>query len=440
MGAPNVVLIVSDDQRWDSMGAMPNVQRLLAQHGITYTNAYVTTPVCCPSRASILTGRYARNTGVLDNYGPTGGAPVFDDGDTIATRLHSVGYHTALVGKYMNGYDALPACYIPPGWTDWHAISGDAALSYYDMTLSENGRLNSYGAGPADYQGTVLTDIATDWLATVPEPFFLYFTPSNPHRPALAAPEDTGSYEGVEPWRPESFDEEDTSDKPWDGLVPKMGPVDLKLADRMNQRMKESLQTLDGMVADIVATLEERGVIDNTVVIFTSDNGWMLGEHRLVSKTWPYEESIRVPMVVRTPRSEEPSVNDNLVLNIDLAPTIQGWAGASGDTDGFPLTSAGWPPGAWPFEIPPRPRGDFVVEWLGAERDDPEVPPRYSALHTKRYAYIEYENGWRELYDLKSDPLQMTNLADEPGSAMLVGVLARTLHARLAGDQDIVVP
>ena len=211
--------------------------------------------------------------------------------------------------------------------------------------------------------------------------------------------------------------------------------------------MKESLRSLDRMVADIYSALEERGVLDNTVIIFTSDNGWLMGEHRLVSKTWPYEESIRVPMVVYTPRTPAQAFDANLVLNIDLAPTIAGLAGASSDgMDGKPLWSGA--AGNWKYPdmlVPPigfgtSPHRDFVIEWLGGERDNPEVPPRYSALHTKRYVYIEYENGWRELYDLKSDPLQLENIAEDPENYLLVGALARTLHARLAGDQDVIVP
>lgn len=432
-----MVVILSDDQRWDSLDVMPNVRRLLGEHGVTYEKAYVTTPVCCPSRASILTGDYSRNTGVLDNHGAIGGAKAFDDTDTLATRLHSSGYHTALVGKYLNEYDSLPACYIPPGWDSWHAIHGEAADHYYGMTLSENGRLNQYGAGPADYQGTVLTQAANDWLATVPEPFFLYFAPSNPHRPAIAAPEDTGSFEGTAPWRPESYDEPDTSDKPWDGLVPPMDAVDVKTADRMNQRMKESLRSLDRMVADMVGTLKERGVLDNTVIIFMSDNGWLVGEHRLLSKTWPYEESIRVPLVIRMPWATGARTSNDLALNIDLAPTIAALAGAdAGGMDGAQLQEVTNPllPTADPGQ---GTRGDFVVEWLGADRDNPEVPPRYSALHTRRYVYVEYENGWRELYDLREDPLQLHNLADSQGEGLLMGVMARTLHDRLEGGTQV---
>jgi len=436
-GAPNVVLILSDDQRFDSMNSMPNVQALLGGHGVTFPNAYVTTPVCCPSRSSILTGQYSRHTGVFQNFGEHGGASAFSDGSTLATWLHSSGYHTALVGKYLNDYEALPACYIPPGWDTWDAIVGEAADHYYNATITENGREVTYGAGPSDYQTTVLTGLATEWIAKTPAPFFLYFAPSSPHRPAIPAPGDVGAYDGIQPFRPPSFNEPDTSDKPWDGQIAPMTAADIGVADRMNEHQREALISLDEDVAKIVDALKQRGVLDNTVIIYMSDNGWLLGEHRLLSKTWPYEESIKVPMVWRLPWSDTARSNPAQVLNIDLAPTIAELAGAkAGPVDGTSLVpmlrwdAATWDPSSGP--PPGTGRSDFVIEWLGSDLSAMEGPPPYEGVHTQRYVYVEYANGWRELYDLQTDAEQLNNLAGIAAYSELQAKLTARLKELLA--------
>ena len=436
-GAPNVVLILSDDQRFDSMNSMPNVQALLGGHGVTFPNAYVTTPVCCPSRSSILTGQYSRHTGVFQNFGEHGGASAFSDGSTLATWLHSSGYHTALVGKYLNDYEALPACYIPPGWDTWDAIVGEAADHYYNATITENGREVTYGAGPSDYQTTVLTGLATEWIAKTPAPFFLYFAPSSPHRPAIPAPGDVGAYDGIQPFRPPSFNEPDTSDKPWDGQIAPMTAADIGVADRMNEHQREALISLDEDVAKIVDALKQRGVLDNTVIIYMSDNGWLLGEHRLLSKTWPYEESIKVPMVWRLPWADAARSNPAQVLNIDLAPTIAELAGAEpGPVDGTSLVpmlrwdAATWDPSSGP--PPGTGRSDFVIEWLGIDLSAVEGPPPYEGVHSQRYVYVEYANGWRELYDLQTDPEQLNNLAGIAAYSELQAKLTARLKELLA--------
>lgn len=436
-GAPNIVLILTDDQRYDSMNSMPNVQKLLGAHGVTFPNAYVTTPVCCPSRTSILTGRYSRHTGVYENYGPNGGAPAFDESSSLATWLHSAGYHTALIGKYLNNYEALPACYIPPGWDTWDAIVGEAADHYYNATITENGREVTYGAGPSGYQTTVLTSLATDWIARTSGPFFLYFAPSSPHRPAIPAPDDVHAYDNIPPYRPPAFNEPDVSDKPWRDQVPPMTAFDIRVADHMNEHQREALISLDEGVAKIVDALKAKGVLDNTVIIFMSDNGWLLGEHRLLSKTWPYEESIKVPMVWRLPWAEQARVNPAQVLNIDLAPTIAELASAEpGLVDGTSLVPLlKWDPTTWDPSSGPPPgtgRSDFVIEWLGRDLTGVQGPAPYEGVHTRRYVYIEYANGWRELYDLETDPDQLNNLAGDPAYAELQAKMAERLKVLLA--------
>jgi arylsulfatase A-like enzyme len=423
----NIVLIVTDDQRADTLQFMPNVERLLAGHGVTFRNFFVTTPLCCPSRASILTGQYSRHTGVLDNFGPHGGALSFDDHSTVATWLSDAGYTNGLVGKYLNQYSALGRCYFPPGWDEWDARISEPQSHYFDYTLDENGRLVNYGRSPSDYSTTVITRKAKRFLDSTPEPFFLYLATTTPHVPARTLPRDRGRFRGLAPSRPPSFDEADAEDKPWSGLVQPLTTERIASTDRTREHMVESLQALDRSVATLVRELRAQGRLGRTVILFTSDNGFLLGEHRLVSKIWPYEESLRVPLVIRVPWLATPRTDSNLALNIDLAPTIAELAGVrpSIAQDGRSLVPLMRGLGE------SRSRKAFVVEWLGDHGEDPEAPPPYEGIRTSRYVYVEYRNGWRELYDLARDPYELENLADDLGRTALRTTLATELHRLL---------
>jgi N-acetylglucosamine-6-sulfatase len=423
----NVVLIVTDDQRADTLRFMPNVERLLAGHGVTFRNFFVTTPLCCPSRASILTGQYSRHTGVLDNFGPDGGAMSFDDHSTVSTWLANAGYTNALVGKYLNQYSALGRCYFPPGWDEWDARISEPQSHYFDYTLDENGRLVNYGRSPPDYSTTVITRKAVGFIDSTPEPFFLYLGTTTPHVPARTLPRDRGRFRGLSPSRPPSFDETDVDDKPWSGLIQPLGTSQIASADRTREHMIESLQALDRSVATLVRELRTEGRLGRTVILFTSDNGFLLGEHRLVSKIWPYEEALRVPLVIRVPWLASPRTDSHLALNIDLAPTIAELAGVrpSIAQDGRSLVPLMRGQGG------SRGRNAFVVEWLGDHGADPEAPPPYEGIHTSRYVYVEYRNGWRELYDLARDPYELENLAEDPARTTLRTTLATELHRLL---------
>jgi arylsulfatase A-like enzyme len=216
-----------------------------------------------------------------------------------------------------------------------------------------------------------------------------------------------------------------------------MTAFDTRVADHMNEHQREALISLDEGVAQIVDALASRGVLDNTVIVYMSDNGWLLGEHRLLSKTWPYEESIRVPMVWRLPWGDQARSNPTQVLNIDIAPTIAELASAkSGLVDGTSLVPMlRWDPATWDPSSGPPPgtgRSDFVIEWRGRDLTGVEGPSPYEGIHTQRYVYIEYSNGWRELYDLQTDPDQLNNLAGDPTYADLQAKMAARLEALLA--------
>ncbi|CAN5185625.1 hypothetical protein BH20ACT24_BH20ACT24_09560 [soil metagenome] len=418
---PNIVLIVTDDQRWDTLSVMPNVRRLLGGRGVTFENAFVTTALCCPSRASILTGQASRHTGVHRNDVPDGGAPAFDDDSTLATWLSDAGYETALIGKYLNNYDLLGPTYVPPGWDDWHAVTGRPEISFYGYSLNENGRVVRYGNRPEDYSTSVLTDRAVAFIRQATGPFLLYFAPIAPHLPARPAPEDEGRLAGIDPWRPPSFDEGDVSDKPWAGTFPSLTDAERATTDADRVAMLESLLAVDRGVAEIVRTLEARGELEDTLFVYTSDNGYFWGEHRMSGKVWPYEEAIRVPLVVRGPGVRDPGRTEpGLALNIDLAATV---SEAAGVTPGLPQDgrslmpllrgeAAGW-------------RDAFVVEFLGV------APPPFEAIRTETHLYVEYRNGWRELYDLRADPLELENRAEDPSYAAIRTALARRLSELL---------
>jgi N-acetylglucosamine-6-sulfatase len=424
---PNIVLILTDDQRADTLWAMPHVRSLLGAHGVTFPNAFVTTPFCCPSRASILTGLYSHHTGVLSDGPPDGGAPAFDDRSTIATWLSSAGYETAFVGKYLNAYRLLGPTYVPPGWDRWDAIESEPIASrYYGYTLNQDGRLVRYGSTDLDYSTAVLGRLGLDFLRTARPPFFLELAPIAPHGPAVPAPGDSGRFADATPAGPPSFDEADVSDKPWAGTRPAMSPEAVGSVTRLQRSMLESLLEVDRAVRAIVAELRAGGQLSNTVIVFTSDNGVLLGEHRMRGKMWPYEEAIRVPLVIRSPWISEPLVDRRLALNIDLAPTLADLAGVAPATpvDGSSFASllrgdqAG---GRW--------RRAFVVEYLG-DQHPPGAPPDYTAIRTSRSLYVRYANGWRELYDLRADPFELANLASDPLEADRVRAL-RALLARL---------
>src|SRR5258708_1809294 len=219
---PNIIFILTDDQPTESLPYMPNLQKELVAKGITFVNGYVTTPLCCPSRASILTGLYAHNHGVLTDRPPQGGATVFKDAQTIAVWLKAQGYRTALIGKYLNNYDALsPPGYVPPGWDEWDVFMTQGKNDmgyYYGYSLSDNGRVIQYGQNPADYSADVLTAKALKFIQdSGNQPFFLYLAFYNPHQTYQAADRYKDMFKTdaeFTPYRPPNFLQQDLADKP----------------------------------------------------------------------------------------------------------------------------------------------------------------------------------------------------------------------------------
>jgi N-acetylglucosamine-6-sulfatase len=422
---PSIVLVLTDDQRWDTLWAMRTVERSLVAHGVTFTNSFVANPLCCPSRSSILTGQYSHSTGVYLNSGRHGGFRAFHDKRTIATVLHAAGYTTGLFGKYLNRYGvaAGDAAYVPPGWDRWGVFV--AKTKYYDYRLTDGRHVTSYGNDPAAYSTDVLAGKAVSFVEHAPKPFFLEFAPFGPHEPATPPPRYTKAFSDASWAKPPSFNERDLSDKP--AYIRRVGPLTPKQvaqAEQFRRKQLASALAVDDAVGALVKALKARHMLHTTMIVFASDNGVAWGEHPLIAarKLVPYEEPIRVPLVIRyDPLTHGRKRQDGrLAVNVDYAPTFAALAGRTmPHAEGHSLVPllAGRPL-AW--------RHDFLIEHLGG-LPQPDVPT-YCAVRGERYKYVLYQTREEELYDLRLDPYELQNQASNPALA----ALKDRLHARLA--------
>lgn len=400
---PNIILVVTDDQRWDTIWSMATVRRVLVAKGVKFTQAHTVDPLCCPSRASILTGTYPHTHGVYGNQNSGGGFAGFDDArPTIATVLDNAGYRTSLVGKYLNGYgkrDAgRPPTYIPPGWDDWHGLLTGGAKDYYSYGLSENGTLKHYGSQPADYLTDVLANRARHFVAAdAPKPFFLYWTPLAPHLSAVPSPAYEHAFDDLSPWRPNTYNEHEINDKPlWVRNLPEITNSAGKRIDDFRERQYETLQSVDDGLKAILGELS-RPELENTFVVFTSDNGYQWGEHRLHSKNFAYEENTRVPLVIRWGRMGAGTVSNELATTIDLAPTLAALAGTSmPGAEGLnllPTLRAGAPL-----------RDEHLIESAG------KLSPPFCMLRSRTFTFTHLATGEEEYYNVDADPLQARNV------------------------------
>jgi N-acetylglucosamine-6-sulfatase len=433
---PNVVVLMTDDQTLESMRIMPEVRRTLSDRGTTFTHSCVSFALCCPSRATFLTGQYAHNHGVLGNRAPTGGYGRLDRRETLPVWLQRAGYRTMHVGKFLNRYGLDLGPYnVPPGWDEWHGSVDPLTYQYYGTTLNENGALRSY---PSDYSTDLYAGRAVDLIGRAAKhdaPFFLSVAFLAPHDggprelsdPAgvltpLPAPRHRDRFvaEPLPPSVRASFNEADMSDKP--AYLRAFPPIGRQRAEAIEENYRQRLESLlavDEAVAAIANALRAGGELDNTLVIFTSDNGFFHGEHRMPNeKMLVYEPSIRVPLIMRGPGVPAGAERRQLVTNADLAPTILDVAGASPTKpqDGSSLM---------PLLADPR------LEWgrdLLIEGAEGFIVRGFAAIRTYRYVYAEYTTGERELYDLERDPHQLHSVHDDPTYAPVRAGLARRLR------------
>ncbi len=409
---PNVLVILTDDQRIDEMRVLPKTRALLAEHGTTFANSFVAYSLCCPSRSTFLTGQYAHNHGVLANGAPTGGYPRLDHTNTLPVWLQAAGYYTAHIGKYLNNYGVdSPAP--PPGWSRWFGLIDPLTYKLFDYKVSDEGAEVSYGHTPAEYQTDVLAAEAETLLrsrAGEGKPFFVTVAPVVPHLeringdqvPPRPAPRYATAFANdALPSRP-AYDEADVADKPGHiRRLPRLtGARATRVLDIYRARLA-SLLAVDDMVERLVTALADTGQLDHTVILFTSDNGFLLGEHRVPDqKYFPYEESIRVPLIIRGGGFPVGITALQPVSNIDLAPTIVALTGAKPRRvmDGQPLL---------PLVLDPSQGKDrmLLIEGYGAGSSKPP----FRAVRDPRYLYAEWANGEKELYDLQTDPYELNS-------------------------------
>ena len=436
---PNIVFILADDFSWNLVRFMPRVKRM-QKDGVSLARYYVTDSLCCPSRASIFTGKFPHNTGIFTNGGRAGGWPLFHsrglENDTFATRLQAAGYSTAFMGKYMNGYapsrfvDGEPA-YVPPGWDTW--VGAGDAYTNYNYVLNEDGTLVSYGGGPEDYLTDVLARKGSEFIESAAladrKPFLLELSTFTPHAPFTPAPRHARDFPNLRAPRTPAFDESDISDKPtWLAGHKTLRARQLSSIDSGFRRRAQSVEAIDELLATLQETLRRTKQLSNTYIFFTSDNGYHMGEHRLANgKQTAFETDIRVPLIVTGPGVPHGTSVSALASNIDLYPTFVRIGGGVVPTtiDGHSLGALlrGTAVRGW--------RKAILVEHHGPDRSrsDPDYqtvyagnPMSYEAIRTQDGAYVEYVNGELEYYDMVKDPYQLSNAASrltEPSRAQL---------------------
>lgn len=490
-GRPNILVVMTDDMAASDLKLMPKVQRLLVDKGTTFTQAIDSFPLCCPARATFLTGQYAHNHGVAGNFYPYGWYGMEGRANTLPSWLQDAGYRTGLIGKWLNGYGALDAHgEVPAGFDMWRGLLDVSAYDYYNFVMNVDGELRTWGDAefarnlvefaeievipnpggllgvltklveefgppPYDYWGTedpddytvdVTGEITNDLIAAERrkrEPFFLWWAPAAPHRedvattlmgrpgpdprPPVRYEEKSAEYELP---RPPSFNEADISDKRTNMLedAKLMTPAQIEQLELDYQGRVGSLLAVDDWVGRMVETLRRTGQLGRTVIMFVSDNGWLQGEHRITGdKFLPYEESVRIPLVMRGPGIPAGRTVQGQVSNVDLAPTLLDVANADpGRTmDGISLLPAIYNPKKLPSRA-------LHIEAL-ARLFEGDIPINrwdrpYSGVRTERYTYVVWtETGEIELYDRQRDPYQLQNVADDPAYAAVKARLATKL-------------
>lgn len=446
---PNVVVFLTDDQQASTLRAMPAVQRELVGRGRTFENTVSALPLCCPGRATLQTGKYPHNTGVYENNPPHGGWPRFAEGghdrSTAAVWLRDAGYRTGYLGRYMHHYDGSST---PPGFDLFNAEVEPPAANEpgatFTNTLGQEAPLPVPEGGTVDsVVGKRTVNVVRDW-APREEPFFLQVGFEAPHAPAYHEDRDAGLFRGRGVPRTPAWNEQDVSDKP--GWVREKPPLEQQKirqagefcrgkhasatgqADCLYRNMLRSLQTVDRTVAGVTGALAEAGELDNTYLLFYTDNGLHLGEHRLAyGKLTPYGTDTGFPLIARGPGISPGSASDKLVGNHDVAPTLADIAGveAPGADGRSFLPVATGDPDDWRTALYSERR---VFPDQGPLKGGVQDVPAWEAVRTERFSYVEYATGERELYDLGTDPHETDSLNTDPEYAGLMADLSARLN------------
>ncbi|HET6877535.1 MAG TPA: sulfatase [Jatrophihabitans sp.] len=432
----NIVLILTDDLSTNLVPYMPHVQAMM-DAGMSFTNYTVTNSLCCPSRSSIFTGEFPHNTGVQTNLAPNGGYYAFqayhDETHTFAVTLQKAGYRTGFYGKYLNGYSPVQEPANPPGWTDWGGVDG-GGYAEHNFNISLNGKIVHYGYGPRNYTTTVLDRLGRrfiDHAAAAGSPFALEISTFAPHHPAVPARQDRFSFPDAIAPRTQSYDVHPTDAPHWLAKLPPLSETKIARGDNIFRRRVRCVQAVDRLIGHIEDELRATHQLSNTVLIFSSDNGFHIGEHGLFAgKLTPYETDVNVPLVVDGPGIAPGSVDAHAVENIDLAPTFDelGESPIPADVDGHSFV-----PLLYGEQVSWRTLADVEHAYTGGNPHDPDFQPfpsgrlpPYRALRSPTFTYVEYAGGDREYYDRVNDPEEMHNIYSSLSPARVA-----ELHAEL---------
>ena len=439
---PNIVFILTDDLSWNLINdrIAPHVAQLERQ-GETFDHYFVADSLCCPSRSTIFTGLFPHDTKVVTNLPPNGGFQKFQsqglDQKSFAVALHSAGYQTSLLGKYLNGYgDPLNHrnAPVPPGWSDWH-VSNSTGYAEFNYFLNDNGTFNRY-RGPAKYGVDVLNSDAQSFIGhAAGKPFAIEVATFAPHKPYTPAPRNAHDFPGLKEPRDPSFNAENVNPPLWLGQRPPLGPKKVANIDGSYRKRAQAVEAVDKLLADTEATLAARHLTNKTYIVFSSDNGYHLGQHRLIrGKQTAFDTDIRVPLIVAGPGIPRGRVVSQVVQNIDLYPTFVQLAGATpaAPIDGHSILPLLHPSGS----APPWPTVALVEHQGGDSPADPDFegggsnPTTYEAIristkHLPEFkgpveaVYVEYRDPQHETeyYDIAKDPYELRNIAQSLGAA-----------------------
>jgi arylsulfatase A-like enzyme len=436
---PNIVFILTDDLSMNLVQYMPHVLKM-QQEGVTFANYFVTDSLCCPSRSSIFTGRYPHNTGIYRNIGTDGGYLGFHarghEQAIFATALSAAGYRTAMLGKYLNGYE--PEIHpVPPGWTMW-AVAGNG-YGEFNYNLNQDGTIVRYGHRPTDYLTDVLSSLAVPFIKqSAGTPFLIEIATFAPHAPYTPAPRDADALPELRAPRTPAFDAAPDADAPqWLLQHRSLSDADGAGIDRDFRKRAQSVRAVDKMIGELQAAVAAIGEAHNTYFVFSSDNGYHMGEHRLMpGKMTAYDTDIHGPLIVTGPGVPAGGTVKEIVENIDLCPTFTELGGmvTSTSIDGRSLVPLlhGQQVAAW--------RTVALIEHRGPLQNvvDPDLPgvrsgnpTTYEALRGLTFLYVEYANGEKEYHDLMTDPDELRNTY-----ASLTREAKASLHATLAAVQS----
>jgi N-acetylglucosamine-6-sulfatase len=438
---PNIVYVLTDDLSLDLVRHMPAVLGM-ERRGVTFDDYFVSDSLCCPSRSSIFTGDYPHDTGVYTNIGSQGGITAFyrhrNEYRSFDVYLQRAGYVTAFMGKYLNGYLQGPRrspvanTYVPPGWDTWDAAGYGYDEFNYD--LNENGHLHHYGHAGRDYLTSVLAQLGTHFVRRASasgRPFFLELATFTPHQPYVPAPRDRNRFAHITAPEPAAFNRLPLNPPQWLAGRPSLTASEIRYINGVYRRRVQDVQSIDRLINRIREALRASGQLQNTYLVFSSDNGLHTGEYRLLpGKLTAFDTDIHVPLVIDGPGVRAAVSTRAMTENIDLAPTFEQIAGTSAPCDGHSLTALlhGGQPAGW--------RNAVLVEHRGPDLDrarDPDAqnykdgnPISYEAMRTPHFLYVEYRDGEREFYDLRRDPDELDNTADS-----LTPMQLATLHSQL---------